>query len=145
MTLLSTTAMGGTEALSGVTLDLIPKGELAAANAPALHFTGDVGGRVVGSIPTGGTYDVRWSDPQGRRGPLVAYDKTTIAGSYTLPPAVYISGDVTITGSSNPIVGASVQILCQSCTGLDKSRPIVEVATDGHGSFTLAYPDPAAM
>ena len=145
MTPLSTTAVGGTDALSGVTLDLIPKDELAAANAPALHFIGDAGGRVTGNFPTGGTYDVRWSDPQGRRGPKVDYNKTTINGSYTLPPAVYVSGDVTITGSTNPVVGASVQILCESCIGVDKTRPIAEVATDGHGSFTIAVPDPAAM
>ena len=145
MTPLSTIGAGGANALSGVTLDLIPKDELAAANAPALHFIGDASGRVAGSIPTGGTYDVRWSDPQGRRGPLVAYNKTAINSSYTLPPAVYVSGTVTITGSSNPVVGASVQIRCESCTGVDKTRPIAEVATDGHGSFTLAVPDPAAM
>jgi hypothetical protein len=145
MTAISTTAGGGTDALSGVTLDLIPKDELAAANAPSLHFIGDAGGHVTGNIPTGGTYDVRWSDPQGRRGLLVLFNKTSLTASYTLPPAVYVSGDVTITGSTNPVVGASVQILCESCTGVDKTRPIAEVATDGHGSFTLAVPDPAAM
>jgi hypothetical protein len=131
--------------LSGATLDLIPKGALAAANAPALHFVADASGHVAGTIPAGGTYDVRWSDPQGRVGPFVGYDKTTINALYAMPPAVYVSGDVTITGSSNPVVGASVQILCEACTGLDRSRPIVEVATDSHGSFTLAVPDPAAM
>jgi hypothetical protein len=146
MTAIATTATGnGTDVLSGVTLDLIPKDALAAANAPALHFTGDASGRVLGSIPTGGTYDVRWSDPQGRRGPLVAKDKTTINVTYVLPPAVYVSGDVTIDASTNAVVGASVQILCDGCTGLDRTRPIAEMATDGHGSFRIAVPDPAAM
>ena len=145
MTAISTTAGGGTDALSGVTLDLIPRDELAAANAPALHFIGDASGHVTGSIATGGIYDVRWSDPQGRRGLLIEFNQTTITGSYTLPPAVYVSGDVTITGSTNPVVGASIQILCESCKGVDKSWPIAEVATDGHGSFNLAVPDPAAM
>lgn len=145
MTAIVTTAGGGSAALSGATLDLVPKGALAAANAPALHFTADETGRVTGSIPTGGTYDVRWSDPLGRVGPLVAYDRASIAAAYTLPPAVYISGDVTITGNANPVVGASVQILCDGCTGLDRNRPIAEAATDAHGSFRIAVPDPAAM
>ncbi|MEO7092664.1 MAG: hypothetical protein ABI175_05395, partial [Polyangiales bacterium] len=145
MTAISTNAEGATQPLSGATLDLIPKGELAAANAPALHFIADATGHVAGSIPTGGKYDVRWSDPMGRVGPLVAYDKTTILAIYAMPPAVYISGDVTITDNSNPVVGASVQILCEGCTGIDKTRPIAEVATDGHGSFSIAVPDPAAM
>ncbi len=145
MVAISTNAGGGTEPLSGATLDLIPKGALAAANAPALHFIGDASGHIEGSIPAGGTYDVRWSDPKGRVGPFVAYDRTSVAASYAMPPAVYVSGDVTITGSTNPVVGASVQILCDACTGLDKTRPIVEATTDSHGSFRLAVPDPAAM
>lgn len=145
MTAFSTLANGASEPLGAATLDLIPKGPLAAANAPALHFVADETGRVIGAIPTGGTYDVRWSDPQGRVGPLVVEDRTAILSSYGLPPAVYISGDVTITGSANPVVGASVQILCAGCTGLDKNRPIAEMATDSHGSFRIAVPDPAAM
>lgn len=145
MTPISTNAEGAAEPLSGATLDLIPKDALAAANAPALHFVADASGHVTGLIPTGGTYDVRWSDPQGRVGPLIAYDKTAILGTYAMPPAIYISGDVTVTGSTNPVVGASVQILCASCTGVDRNRPIAEVATDAHGSFRIAVPDPAAM
>lgn len=145
MTAISSTAEGGSEPLSGATLDLIPKDALAAANAPALQFIGDANGHITGSIPTGGRYDVRWSDPQGRVGPFVERDQPTVVGTYAMPAAVYITGDVTIQGMENPIVGASIQVLCADCTGLDRNRPIAEVTTDSHGSFRLAVPDPAAM
>jgi hypothetical protein len=145
LTAFSTDATGGGGPLDGATLDLVPAGALALAGAPTLHFTADIAGHVIGQIPTGGVFDVRWSDPASRRAPLVERDVTQLMGTYELPAAVYISGDITVTGSSNPVIGASVQVLCADCTGIDKNRPIAEVASDPHGSFSIAVPDPGAM
>lgn len=145
MTPFSTTASGPGVVLDGVTLDLVPTRALALAGASTRHFIGDATGHVAGLVPTNGAYDVRWSDPAGRRAPLVDSDATSVVGSYLLPPAVFITGDLTVRGSTNPVVGASVQILCSVCTGLDRNRPIAEVASDQHGTFSVAVPDPGAM
>ncbi|MBA3460121.1 MAG: hypothetical protein H0T46_09190 [Deltaproteobacteria bacterium] len=145
MTSFATDGRSGNGPLDGATLDLVPAGALALAGAPTLHFTADLAGRVIGLIPSGGSFDVRWSDPASRRAPLVDRDVTQLMATYVLPPAVYISGDITVTGSSNPVIGASVQVLCADCTGIDKNRPIAEAASDPHGSFSIAVPDPGAM
>lgn len=145
MTPFSTTASGPTDPLDGATLDLVPTRALALAGASSRHFIADASGHVTGLLPTGGAFDVRWSDPASRRAPRVETDVTSVLGSYLLPPAVFVSGDLTVTGSSNPVVGASVQILCSTCSGLDRNRPIAEVASDQHGTFTVAVPDPGAL
>lgn len=141
----STAARAGTDPVPGAMLDLVPAGALALAGAPALHFTATANGLIAGSVPAGARFDVRWSDPAGVRAPLVERDTAQVAATYQLPAAVYITGDLTVSGSTNPVVGASVQILCDACTGLDKLRPIAETASDPHGAFSLAVPDPGAM
>ena len=139
----STSATPG--AVPGAMLDLVPTGALALAGVPSLHFVADDAGQVTGAAPSGGTFDVRVTDPSGLRAPLVVRDSTSIRSGYTLPPAVYITGDLTVSGSTNPVIGASIQVLCDACTGLEKLRPIAETASDPHGAFSLAVPDPGAM
>ena len=145
MTSFATDVTGGGGPLDGATLDLVPAGALALAGAATLHFEANIAGHITGLIPTGGMFDVRWSDPASRRAPLVERDVTQLKATYLLPPAVYISGDITVSGNSNPVIGASVQVLCADCTGIDKNRPIAEAASDPHGSFSIAVPDPGAM
>lgn len=145
MTAVSTLATDGVDPLDGATLDLVPTRTLALAGAPTLHLTANAIGVVATSLPVGSSYDVRWSDPAARRAPLTALDVTTLAATYALPPALYLSGSLTVTGSSNPVVGASVQILCSTCSGIERSRPIAEAASDAHGDFTIAIPDPSSM
>ncbi len=138
-------ATDGTVPLDGAVLDLVPTHALGLAGVASMHFTADAMGRVTTVVPAGGSFDVRWSDPASRRAPKLDADTTLLSRTYVLPPAIYITGDLTVTGSSNPVVGASVQILCATCSGLDRNRPIAEVASDPHGTFTLAVPDPGAM
>lgn len=145
MTPFSTKASSGTTMLDGATLDLVPTGTLALAGVATLHFTANEIGQVTGNLPTGGSFDARWADPAGRSAPFVDPDITQLQATYTLPRAVYVRGELSVTGSSNPIVGASVQILCAECTGVERSRPIAEMASDPHGAFSLAVPDPGAM
>lgn len=144
-TAFSADAKGGTDAIPGAMLDLVPTGPAALAGAPSLHFAADGAGHVAGVVPAGMTFDVRWTDPAGVRAPLVVRDTVQLVATYQLPDAVYITGDITVTGSSNPVVGASVQVLCDMCSGLERLRPIAEVASDPHGSFSLPVPDPGAM
>lgn len=138
-------AKGGTDPVPGAMLDLVPTGAAALAGVSSLHFTANGAGHVTGTVPTGATFDVRWSDPAGERAPLVVPNTVQIVSLYQLPKAVYITGELTVSGSTNPVIGASVQVLCDACTGLEKLRPIAETASDPHGAFSLAVPDPGAM
>ena len=138
-------AKGGVDPVPGAVLDLVPTGALALAGAGPLHFTADGTGHLATLVPGGGTFEMWWSDPAGVRASLVLGSVTPFSGPYDLPKAVYITGDLTVTGSTNPVVGASVQVLCDACTGFQKLRPIADAASDPHGSFSLAVPDPGAM
>jgi hypothetical protein len=62
-----------------------------------------------------------------------------------LPKALTITGKVTASATTNPLIGASIQILCASCTGVDASRPIAQTATDAYSTYRLAVPDPGVM
>ncbi|HEX7837612.1 MAG TPA: hypothetical protein VF469_09130, partial [Kofleriaceae bacterium] len=64
-----------------------------------------------------------------------------IASSYTLPAAVQLHGVLRLDGGQ-ALANASVQILCQACSGIERTRPLLEVASDAAGQFTLAVPDP---
>lgn len=142
----STQALGQV-VLSGVRVDLVPVGALALAGTPTLQLTGDSSGRVSTQIAAGGVYDVVFSDPQGRSGQRIVSDVmwTNVGANYLMDPAVEISGTLSVTGNPNRIFGASVQILCATCTGLDRDRPVAEVASDQAGDFALAVPDPGTM
>ncbi len=142
-----TTLALGQVVLDGVRVDLVPTGSLALAGSPTLQLRGDADGRVSTSIAAGGIYDLVFSDPEGRSGQRIVHDVTysTVGSSYTLVPAVSVSGTLSVTGNPNKIRGASVQILCASCAGLYRDRPIAEVASDEAGDFVLAVPDPGTM
>lgn len=129
--------------LRGGVLDLVPTGDLAMAGAPTLHVTAGTSGALTAALAAGGHYDLRFHDPQGRAAPLIVTDRVaaTIAANYRLPTALQIHGRLVI-GGTQVLPNASVQILCEACTGIDREKPIAEVASDTNGEFTLAVPDP---
>lgn len=132
-------------AIPGVTLELLPIGDLAAAGAPTLRFTGDATGQITGLLPTGGHYDARWSDAEAIGAPFVDPDVSaqTIASMYVLPKPLFVTGTLSVPGNPNPVPRAAVQILPRTmCTGVACDRPIAEAATDDLGTFSLAVPDP---
>jgi hypothetical protein len=134
-------------ALAGAVIDLVPIGALAMAAAPPLHVTADRNGAFSAALAAGGHYDLRLIDPAGRAAPLVVADRiaTTITGDgYGLPAAIAIRGALLL-GGKQPLPGASVQILCGACTGVDRAKPIAEVLSDDDGRFALAVPDPGTM
>jgi hypothetical protein len=100
-------------------------------------------------LPAGGHYDLRFSDPIGRRAPRVVPDRAVtpilpgdaIAPSYTLPAAVQIHGTLRLQ-DGQLLANASIQLLCLACSGIERTRPLVEIASDASGGFTLAVPDP---
>ena len=99
------------------------------------------------TIPSGGRFDAQWSDPAARAGSQLYADVAAadLQAVFALPPALHVTGTLSVTGNPNKIVGASVQILCKDCNALDRVRPLAEVASDQLGEFTLAVPDPGAL
>jgi len=61
-----------------------------------------------------------------------------------LKAALSISGEAKLI-NSNPVTGASVQLLCSTCTGLEATRPINETATNSISKYAIAVPDPGTM
>ncbi|HEX4423626.1 MAG TPA: carboxypeptidase-like regulatory domain-containing protein [Kofleriaceae bacterium] len=134
------------DGLGNTVLDLVPAGALAQAAAPPLQVVADATGAITATLATGGHYDLRFHDPSGRGAPTVIADLTpaTIATSITLGPTIAIRGTL-LYGGISPLASASVQFLCEDCTGIERTRPIVEGVTDEAGRFTLAIPDPGKM
>jgi hypothetical protein len=144
MQLITTAALdAGGGALAGATLDLVPLGPLAIATAPTLRRTATAGGAIAVTLPTGGRYQLRFTDPKGRGAPVVVDSTliTAIAPSYALPRAIQIQGTLR-RDSAIPIAGASVQLLCDACTGIAHDLPLAEVVSDATGRFALAVKDP---
>jgi uncharacterized protein (UPF0261 family) len=146
MQLIATAAHGTGAALPDAVLDLVPTGALAMAGAATLHVTANAGGAITAVLASGGHYELRFRDPAGRRAPLVIADRvvSTIALSYSLPPALQLRGTLTLDGLQ-PMANASVQLLCNICGGVDRDRPIAETVSDNAGRFVLAVPDPGTM
>jgi len=142
-----TTLKHGADPLPGAVLDVVPAGALALAGMPGVRAVAEANGVVSVPLAPGASYELRPADPRGRAAPIPAVTVTTgsVAATYTLAPAVRISGVLELAGSSNPLGGAGVQILCTDCSGVARSRPLGETATTGAGAFDVAVPDPGTM
>ncbi|MGE0867923.1 MAG: carboxypeptidase-like regulatory domain-containing protein [Kofleriaceae bacterium] len=140
-----TSALGPDGALDTAVLRLIPRGALALAGAPEQVVKAS-SGMVTARLASGGSYDLRWYDPSGRAGGMLIEGVTTasLQSAYTLPEPLEIHGAVRTLGSPNPLVGASVQVLCGDCAGLERDRPIAETISTFHG-YSVIVPRPPAM
>jgi hypothetical protein len=138
----ATTARGVTPA-PGASLDLVPTGALAMAAAPVLRLIAGADGAIAAALPAGGRYQLRFQDPLGRGAPLVVADRaiTAIASSYLLPGAIHLEGTLLGDGVV-ALPGASVQLMCTGCSGVDAALPLAEATSDAGGRFSLAVPDP---
>jgi hypothetical protein len=134
-------------ALSGVQIEAVPVGPLALASAVPIQVR--TGGTGMFDLPlaSGGLYDVRFGDPLARGAQLVLTNLSPaqVPTQVTLPKAIAVSGKVSILGNPNPVVGASIQMLCATCTGLAAERPVGEAATDDASLYRVAVPDPGTM
>lgn len=134
---------GNARGLPGALIDLVPTGALAMAAAPMLRLVAGDAGALAAALPSGGRYQLRFQDPQGRGAPMVVADRaiTAIASSYVLPAAIRIQGALQRDGKL-ALPGASIQLMCMECDGLDAALPLAEAVSDDTGRFTLTVPDP---
>jgi hypothetical protein len=132
--------------ISGVAVDLVPVGALALAGATPLRATSAPTGTIDVVVAGGGHYELRFADPAARGAPLIVPDvtATTAATAYTLRKGLLVSGSL-IRPNTVPVGGASVQILCSLCTGLERDRPLAEATSSPSGAFVLVVPDPGTM
>jgi hypothetical protein len=130
--------------LGGVRIEATPIGVLAQAEVQPIIATANSAGAFSIALAAGGQYDVRFVDPQARAAPfaLMSVAPAGVPSAVTLPKAMTIFGNVSVTGVANPVVGASVQLLCAACTGLEASRPVAATATDAASNYRVAVPDP---
>lgn len=149
MTMFATTVSYDGDMLGGARLELLPTGALALAGVPTPSFIANAAGVVNGVAAAGGEYDVWWSDPGNRAGviavPGVSAGAVASTPSIVLPKPLLIFGTLTLQGDPNKISGAAVELRCQQCIGIERDRPLAEVASDSQGAFELAVADPAAM
>lgn len=138
----SGTTKSATANLTGVRIEASPIGVLAQAGAQPVIATSGANGAFSIELASDGRYDVRFVDPQARAAQLAIMNTTTVPATATLPKAQSIYGDVAVSTIANPVVGASVQLLCVACTGLEATRPIAQTATDSASQYRVAVPDP---
>ncbi|HTR50649.1 MAG TPA: carboxypeptidase-like regulatory domain-containing protein [Kofleriaceae bacterium] len=133
--------------LVGVQVDASGDDALAAAGVSDVQTMSGSSGTYTFALAAGGTYDLHYNDPQGRAAPVTVASVAPASPPATvmLAPAIHMAGSLAISGSADPVVGASVQILCTSCSGIAASRPLAETASDGTSSYQLAVPDPGTM
>ena len=65
---------------------------------------------------------------------------TAIPASEQLLQAVRLPGVLQRDGMV--MSGAAVQILCSGCSGIARTRPLIETVSDAFGRFVVAVPDP---
>jgi hypothetical protein len=133
--------------IGGVRVEAEPTGVLALAGVSPVHLTSSSTGGFALPLAGGGRYNVRFTDPQQRAAPLVATDVASggVPTNAALAKALAISGTVSVVNNTNPVIGASVQVLCATCSGLEVARPIAETATDAVSKYRIAVPDPGTM
>ncbi len=146
-TISGTTQDADGNAIEGVRVEAEPAGVLALAGVAPIHVISQPGGAFSIPLAGAGRYNVRFRDPQQRAAPLVASDVTPggIPTNAQLAKALVVSGAVSVLNNGNPIIGASVQLLCVACNGIDVTRPIAETATDAVSKYKIAVPDPGTM
>ena len=146
-TTINGTTRDGTTAIGGVRIEAMPAGMLALAGALPVQAISQESGAFSLPLAPGARYHVRFSDPLARVAPLEAKDVAPggVPTNAVLPEALAISGLVSVASNTNPVIGASIQILCATCTGLEATLPIAETATDIVSRYRIAVPDPGTM
>lgn len=137
-----TAATVGSALIPGVGIEAIPSGALALAGTPPVVTTANSSGAFSLSLASGGRYDITFTDPLGYNAPLVVAAATAanVPAIATLPAALRMTGKISVIGVANPVVGASVQMLCLRCNAA--TPPVAEAATNQISSYALGIPDP---
>ncbi len=137
----TTTTLAGTP-VAGTRIEAVPSGALALAGTPNVEGASDGSGAFSLALASGGRYDITFSDPLGNNAPLVVAAATAaeVPATAQLPKALKVTGKVSVYGNANPVVGASVQMLCLACSAA--TPPVAEAATNEISSFVMGIPDP---
>lgn len=126
---------GGTVPI-GLFVDAAPLGALAATGAQPIHAVSTASGASF-ALPSGSEYELRISDPQNRVAPLTL----PMTHDVLLPRTTIVTGTVTVSG-----VGAAsnalVQVMCGTCTGVARARPLASTTTDTGGNYHYALATP---
>lgn len=125
-------------------VELIPSGALALAGVPSSVAVADATGTIHAPFASGGTYNAVFSDPGLRAGAQRIADATALPATIELPPAIRVTGTLSVQAGTI-IKGASVELRCKTCVGIDRLRPLAEAVSDLDGVFTLAVTDPGSM
>ncbi|MCE9574249.1 MAG: carboxypeptidase-like regulatory domain-containing protein [Deltaproteobacteria bacterium] len=120
-----------------------PTGDLGAATMiPAAAITDASGGFAIQVAP-GGHYALAATDPALALARVDRPDVTGGAlGAVALGPALPLSATIQVAAQPGGLVGAAVSLLCATCTGVDRTKPVAEGVTDIAGGFSMAVPDP---
>lgn len=143
-----TTKLDATAPLGGVRVEATPVGALALADAQTIATTSNnTTGAFSLSLAAGGLYDVRFIDPYARVARREELDiaAPAIPVNAIMPVALAIKGKVSISGVAQPLSGASIHLLCATCTGVDAARPVAATATNILSEYSIAVPDPGTM
>jgi hypothetical protein len=128
--------------IAGAAVDATVTGDLAHPGAPHATATSAGDGRLTLALAAGASYELTIIDRRGARHRLPIGGVAVDLGAIALAPSSLVRGELRLVGMSVGLADAAVTALCASCTGLDRSRPLGETATDAAGTFTLAIPDP---
>jgi hypothetical protein len=140
-----TAQTAGGDPLGYARIEAVPTGALALAGAPRIEASSDAAGAFSLAMANGGRYDVTFSDPRGHSAPLLIADANAAAIPATpmLGKAITVRGKVSVTGNANPIIGASIQVLCLTCG--PATPPVAEAASTETSTYSLGIPDPGTM
>lgn len=143
----STTVRHAAASISGARLELVPAGALELAGVGPTVLYASTNGTLSGSLANGGVYTARISDPSRTAGATYLPSATSMPSTLTLPDAIVITGALFVQGTSNPIVGGAVEVLCNAdgdlaCEGVERSRALGEDASDSQGMFAVAITAP---
>ena len=133
--------MGG-GAIPRVQIEALPSGALALAGTPPVVTAADGAGAFSLPLASGGRYNITFVDPLGYNAPRVfaAATAADVPATAMLPRALRVTGTISVYGNANPVVGASVQMLCLACS--PATPPAAEAATNQISQYALGIADP---
>ena len=133
-------------AIGNIRIEAEPTGVLALAGVAAVQVTSNGSGGFALPLGGSGRYNVRFFDPAQRVAPITSTNVLPgqVPTNAILEAALTISGDVKL-DTNEGVIGASIQILCSTCMGIEATRPITETVSNTAAKYAIAVPDPGTM
>lgn len=140
------TVAAGAIAASAAVVTLLPLGTLAHSGAAVLSTTANADGAFSIDVAAGGRYRALVSDPRARGARTSLAFETAgrmtplSLGTITLGTGFRLEG-VALRSGAQPVAGAAIELLCDSCLGLERDRPISEATSAADGGFSVVVPE----